>query len=111
MKYCKHGVDRTDSKCVSRHGCKNADMYVYKGGAGRGVVHDVWAGVCKRPTGSGHEWDMSERQRARGTPYRQADTRDRKRGNENDQRWNHPVSERQRAVRVVEPAGSESGLA
>lgn len=39
MKYCKHGVDRIGSKHVN----KNADMYAYKGGAGRVVVHDVWA--------------------------------------------------------------------
>ena len=31
MKYCKHGVDRIGSKHVN----KNADMYVYKRGAGK----------------------------------------------------------------------------
>ena len=35
-------------------------------------------------------WDMSERQRARGTQTSQADTRDRKRGNGNDQRRKPP---------------------
>lgn len=42
MKYCKHGVNRTDSKCVSRHGCKNADMYAYKGMLAKMVCMNGW---------------------------------------------------------------------
>lgn len=30
MKYCKHDVNRTDSKFVNKHGYKNAYMYAYK---------------------------------------------------------------------------------
>ena len=43
MKYCKHGVSRTDSKYVSKHVNKNADMYAYKGVLAR-VVYG-WMGV------------------------------------------------------------------
>lgn len=42
MKCCKHGVNRTGGKHVSKHGYKNVSMYAYKRGAGRVVVYDVW---------------------------------------------------------------------
>lgn len=46
MKYCKHGVNRTDSKYVSRSAGKNVSMYAYKRGAGKDSVcmdGSVWA--------------------------------------------------------------------
>lgn len=84
MKYCKHSVDRTGGKYVSKHGCKNVSMYAYKRGAGKdGTWMDgsVWASD-QRATGDHWGEAVSERQRAethqQGEPPRTSGQQDRK---------------------------------
>ena len=76
---CWQGWIQSGSRYVSRidgkHVNKIADMYAYKGDAVR-VVMCTWMGDVRQATDRERTWwDMSERQRARGTQTPHADNR------------------------------------
>lgn len=54
--YCKHGVNRTDSKHVSKHVNKNVDMYAYKGVLAKAVCMDGCECVGERERAAGDHW-------------------------------------------------------
>ena len=87
-------MNRTDGRY---HEYRTVSMYVYKGGAVRVVMFTWMQATDRERTQVGRERASASERHTDFISGHQ----DRKRGNGNDQRRNHPVSERQRAVRVV----------